>query len=198
MIIVEVNSKKACCRKNVRPLNEDMLESFLDSNIGKSIKTYIQGKVAEVLISYLFGEPSQAVRDSLIYKTIIQAIAQVDLKELIGIAKHEREACETIATGIIVAIIPVITSEISTEAQAFAKEAGENLSGGPNPIFDTITQSMKGSAELLVRIATEKIKEMDEMQAFADALCKIEWMDMLKKEFANIPGVGFIMDKIFE
>ena len=51
MIIVEVKSKKTCCRGNVRPLNEDMLDSFIDSNVGKAIKTYAQKKVAEVLVS---------------------------------------------------------------------------------------------------------------------------------------------------
>jgi len=198
MIIVEIKSRKGCCRKNVKPLNEGMMDAFLDSSIGNSIQTYIQKKVAEVLIGYLFGEITPEVKQSIVYKTLIEAIGQVDLKDLIAVAKGDRTACGGVAQNVVTAIIPVINREIADEMKAFAQKAGENLSGEPNPIFNTIVSAMAGSEQIMVNIATEKIKDMPEMVQFSEALCEIEWMEMLKKEFSKVPGIGFIMDKIFE
>ena len=197
MIIVEVKSKKRCCRGDVRPLNEDMLDSFINSNIGKSIRTYAQKKVAEVLVSYLFGELTPEAKASITYKTIMEAIAQVDLKDLIGVVRGENSACRTVAENVMVAIMKVVNAEISDELAAFAANTAGNLSGGPNPIFNTITSALAGTERMIVAVAAEGVKEMEELDAFADALCEMEWLDMLKKEFAKVPGIGFIMDKIF-
>ena len=198
MIIIEVKSKKRCCRKNVKPLNEGALDSFLDSSIGNSMQTYIQKKAAEVLVGYLFGEITPEVKQSIIYKTLIESIGQVDLKDLISVARGDRTACGGVAQNVVTAIIPVINREIADEMKAFAQKAGENLSGEPNPIFNTIVGAMAGSEQIMVNIATEKVKDMPEMVKFAEALCEIEWMGMLKSEFSKVPGIGFIMDKIFE
>ena len=198
MIIVEVKSKKRCCRGNVQPLDEGMLDTFLDSSIGNSIQTYIQKKAAEVLIGYLFGDITPEVKQSIIYKTLIEAIGQVDLKDFIGVAKGDRTACGSVAQNVMTAIIPVINREITDEMSAMTQKTGEKLSGEPNPIFNTITKAMTGSQQIMVNIATEKIKDMPEMAEFGEALCKIEWMAMLKSEFSKVPGFGFIMDKIFE
>ena len=197
MIIVEVKKQKGCCRKEPVQLNEGLFEDFLTSNIGKSMRTYLQKQAAKVLTAHLFGEPTPAVKMSISYKTIMETIAQVDLKDLIGVVKGDSTACRAIAENIMVAIMKVVNAEIADEMNEFAITAGENISGGPNPIFDAITKAVTGSEKIIVAVAAEEVKEMEELDAFANSLCELEWSEMLKAEFAKVPGIGFIMDKVF-
>ena len=197
MIIVEVKKQKGCCRKEPIQLNEGLFEDFLTSNIGKSMRTYLQKQVAKVLAAHLFGEPTPAVKMSITYKTVMEALAQVDLKDLIGVVKGDTTACRAIAENVMVAIMKVVNDEIADEMSEFAQTAGENISGGPNPIFNSITKALSGSEQIIARIAAEEVKEMEELDAFANSLCELEWAEMLKAEFSKVPGIGFIMDKVF-
>lgn len=197
MIIVEVKGQTGCCRKEPIQLNENVFEDFLNSNLGASMRTYLQKQIAKVLTSYLFGEPTPAVKMSITYKTVMEAIAQVDLKDLIGVVKGDNTACRAIAENVMVAIMKVVNDEIADEIGEFAKTAGENISGGPNPIFNSITSALAGSEQIIARIAAEEVKDMRELDAFAGALCEMEWSAMLKNEFSKVPGIGFIMNKVF-
>ena len=101
-IIVEIKSRRTCCRKNV--LKEDL--DFLDgigkffsgmisgrgNSFSKAVATKIQTAIVEKIVDEIFDVGNNPkVKATILYKTFVRALGNIDLKDIRQLLGDEKD-----------------------------------------------------------------------------------------------------------
>tara|TARA_R100000664_G_C2731551_1_gene121990 strand:+ start:110 stop:712 length:603 start_codon:yes stop_codon:yes gene_type:complete len=191
-IIVEIKSTRTCCRKNI--LKEGALDSAIDfissgtNSAAMAIRTQIQKVAAEAIIEQLTGKPvSEETKDTIIYKSVLETIAMVDAKDVLGLLRGDEDVCDTIAANTASALIKVVNNEIVDELGDIADDAADKIGAGS--VISKVVGFMQNVEKPLAAMAAEKIKELPELKQLSSKICQIEFMDIIK----DIPGAQTLL-----
>lgn len=201
-IIVEIKSRKNCCRKNVLTEQDKSFLSGLGdfftgmiagegNAFSKAIATEIQQAVVEKILDEIFDiEANPNVKATLIYKTFTRTLANVDLKDIMKLFGNEKSSfCQTIAVNLVKSVADTVTDEITDEIEFFFDKRTGNFTGILGKLAPALRKVSGAAGEVgdfLEKMSTEQMKEDGSLDEIANAICEIDFLGLVKQ----VPGVG--------
>ena len=205
-IIVEIKSRRNCCRKNVLTEEEKgFLKFFSDmiSGEGKSFSKAVASEIQTAVVGKIVDEifdvgNNPKVKATILYKTFVRALGNIDLKDIRQLLGDEKDVlCRTIATNLIKAVADIVTDEITDEMKYAIDQKAGNMTGILGKIAPAI-QKMTGAAntvgDFLEKMSTEQMKDEGALDQLSDAICEIDFLELVK----GVPGVGSIIGAFSE
>jgi len=191
-IIVEM---KDCCRKH--KLDEgpidftvDFVVKLLNSDTGLAgrARTMMTKKLVEAMFVYLFGGFSEGAKATILYKTVVESVAALDTGDYVALFRGgdaKRPVCEKLAASTITGLLNVINNEIIGELETISKQ----FTGAEKSPFGTMLTGVLGSVATFVSGSMiEDLKTQGKLEPLADAICKINFMDLLSKQLRDMGG----------
>ncbi len=189
-IIVEM---KDCCRKH--KLDEgpidftvDFVVKLLDSDTGFAgeARSRIVEGIAGKIFEYLFGGFSEGTKKTILYKTILKSLAALDAEDYVALFRGgagKSSVCQKLAGTTITGLLKVINNEIIGELETISKQ----FTGAEKSPFGTMFTGVLGSVATFVSGSMiEDLKTQGKLEPLADAICKINFMDLLKRQFGDM------------
>jgi len=197
-IIVEIKSRRNCCRKNVLTEEEKGFFKFFSDMISgegksfsKAIATEIQTAVVEKIVDEIFDVGNNPkVKATILYKTFVRALGNIDLKDIRQLLGDEKDVfCRNIAKNLIKAVVDIIFDEITDEMKyAIDQKAGDmtGILGKMAPAIQKMTGAANTVGDFLEKMSTEQMKDEGTLDQLSDAICEIDFLQLVR----GIPGVG--------
>ena len=185
-IIVEV---KNCCRK--QKLDEGLIDSAVelftsDAGFAERARTMMTKKLVEAMFEYLFGGFSEGAKATILYKTVVESVAALDTGDYVALFRGgtaKRPVCEKLAASTITGLLNVVNNEIIGELEMISQK----FIGAKKGSFGTMLTGVLGSVATFVSGSMiEDLKAQGKLDPLADAICEIDLVDLLKRQFGDM------------
>lgn len=185
-IIVEM---KGCCRK--QKLDEGLIDSVVelftsDTGFAGQARSMIAKKLVEAMFEYLFGGFSEGAKATILYKTVVESVAALDNKDYEAMFRGgagKRSVCQKLAGTTITGLLKVVNNEIIGELEMISKQ----FTGAEKGSFGTMLIGVLGSVGSFVSGSMiEDLKAQGKLDPLADAICEIDAMDLLSRQFGDM------------
>jgi|TARA_R110002020_G_scaffold16884_2_gene59960 uncharacterized membrane protein len=199
-IIVEIKSKKSCCRESNIVLTEQQASDVLGflsgekgGNIGAAIRTTIAKQVVEMFVP---ASLESFLKEKKLYNVFVNTVSAIDLDQvlaLVGKGENKRSACENVAEVVLQGLEKTMIGLVSQKLRDFRAD----LPSGDDSPFLSIFSDLAGLAlsggALATNIAgaifTENTKDSLNQQ-IADQLCDIDYEKMFGDVFGQFGGAA--------
>tara|TARA_R100001509_G_scaffold162771_1_gene135303 strand:+ start:63 stop:695 length:633 start_codon:yes stop_codon:yes gene_type:complete len=207
-IIIEVKNTKRKCTNCAKEATLEELQEGVFSDIGKgltnmftgqgggftkAIATSLQTAIIDAILEEVFDVAKDPdVKQTLIYKSSVRALGNIDLKDIKTLFSDKSRFCDLVTTNLIKSLIEVTTEEIGEEiAYAVGNKANDIGGGAMGKVLGGLTDLGMKSGVFLSRVALEDLKDDGAFQELSNAICAIRFTDVLKK----IPGISSFMSE---
>lgn len=185
-IIVEM---KGCCRK--QKLDEGLIDSAVelftsDAGFAEQARSMIAKKLVEAMFEYLFGGFSEGAKATILYKTVVESVAALDFEDYVAMFRGgaaKRPVCQKLAAATVTGLLKVVSDELIGELEMISKK----FTGAEKGSFGGMLTGVLGSVGSFVSGSMiEDLKAKGILDKLADAICEIDAMDLLSKQFGDM------------